>query len=708
MKTLSKIKNFSIENLKCLPNELLTPIQFVKGVGPSRVRSFNRLGIYNVYDLLHYFPKWHIHKSIISKMNLINDSKCFYLATIVGAEEKIKNNRHILKVLVQDDTDYSIWTWFNREYLKFEMKPGRFVLIHGRIEEYKWGKQIVCDSDEFVFLTEEEVKIINNGDVLPIYHTTKVLNSKLLREIFFHAVPKYSLLVPDFLPTKIRESNSLINISDAIRILHIPRNIDELEEARRRIVFDELFLLQIFLAKRKLAIEHKKKNRIYKINEDKIKSFQEKLPFNLTNAQKRCINEIISDLKKQKPMNRLLQGDVGSGKTIVAAHLLLIAVDNGYQAAVMAPTEILAEQHYMTLSQLLNGVARICLLTGGLKQKEKMETLSKIKNGEYDIVIGTHALLEKNVIFKNLAVIIIDERHKFGVSQRVALQNKSEDPDCLMMTATPFPRALILTLYGDTDLSIIDELPPGRLPVITKWVYENQKSEVYEFIRKKVRNGEQAYIVYPLVEESEKLDLKSATSMAEFLKKNVFYEFRIGLIHGRLNQEEKEKIMNEFRKRKIDILISTSVIESGIDISNVTVILIEHADRFGLAQLHQLRGRVGRGTKRAYCFLSCPWKISREAKERLKIFTSTTDGFKIAQKDLEIRGPGELLGVKQHGNVDFHLIDICKDIKILEDARKEAYELVENDPYLINEENRLLKWKFEQKFVEELELLRIS
>ena len=660
-----------------------TSVQYVKGVGPHKALAFKRIGVNTVNDLLRYLPRMHVHKDLLNKIMFANGGETVLIkGEVKSVEERRKPGRNILKVIVADASAELVWIWFNRPYLAREFKVGTKFIIKDTVENTKWGKQIIGTNGSYELLSEEDNKIIESGGILPVYHSTKVLKQDVLREILSSAISKYYMYLEDILPTEILYKYGLIKYRDAIRLIHIPSNLNELETAKKRLILEELFILQVYLLLRKEILAKKIKNRKYITSGRLIQEFQGKIPFSLTSAQKRVMSEIADDLNKDAPMNRLLQGDVGSGKTIVAINSLLIAVDSGYQGVVLVPTEILVEQHYFNFRNILKGLdVNIEMLISSLKGSRKKGIIEKLKSGKIDIIIGTHALLEENVEFQNLGLMIIDERHKFGVLQRAALENKGIYPDSLMMTATPFPRALVLTLYGDTDISVIDEMPPGRSPVTTKWIYENRRDEVYEFIRISVKDGGQVYMVYPAIETGPS-NLKAATKMAEHLGRDIFPDFRVGLIHGRLKAEEKDRIMKDFKNGKIDILISTTVIEVGIDVSNASCIIIEHAERFGLAQLHQLRGRVGRGKRKATCILMTSWNLSWDAKERIKIMQKTNNGFEISEMDLKLRGPGELFGTRQHGISDLNLIDIARDVDLLEIARKEAAGILKNDPNL--------------------------
>ncbi len=688
-------------------------LRYIKGVGPQKAASLKRIGIKSIRELLFFFPKWHIHRSIITPIASINSGgKYFLLGVISGFEEMKRPGRNIIKVIIEDGSGEILnWVWFNRPYLKPLFVKGRKVVIHDMVENTRWGKQITGTNDSFEFLDAFEEQAINSGQILSFYKTTRILSNSFYREVLAGLIKTNLVDITEILSPGLTARHEFYIMKEAIMKVHFPQTIEELEKARKRLVFNELLIMQIFLAKRKIFLTTKIKNRNYTYDTAAYDELIKKLPFKLTTAQERVLKEIKTDLMRSSPMNRLLQGDVGSGKTIVALLSVLTVLESGYQAAVMAPTEILAEQHYKSFKKLFASIGygkKILLLTSGLKVKEKREALNAIKDGACDLVVGTHALLQEDVAFKQLGFIIIDERHKFGVFQRLALESKGIFPDALMMTATPFPRALVLTLYGDTDLSVIDELPAGRQPVYTKWQTEKKRQELYNFIIQRLKAGEQAFIVYPLVEESGKSLLKAAEQEAVQLQNLVFNDFKVGLIHGRLSAEEKELIMRNFKDKKIDVLVSTTVIEVGIDVSNATIMLIEHAERFGLAQLHQLRGRVGRGSARSYCYLMTGWVSSSDSLKRMKIMEKTNDGFAVAEADLELRGPGEFFGVNQHGELDFKLIDLKKDLKLLELAREEAFNIIKNDPELNAPQNTGIGGFFRERFSKDLEMVTIS
>lgn len=666
------------------------PIRYVRGIGPRRAELLKRIGIETLEDALYYLPRRYEDRRSFKKIAELNsNSLVTVLGEVIDSKIKVtpKKRMKIFELAVHDGTGVLIAKWFNQPFMQKVFSIGQKVILTGNVmrNPYRYGLEI--DNPEYEILDDEDKDPIHTGRIVPIYRSTEGLSQRYLRTIMKGIIDNYSPHVPEFLPEDIINRYSLPPLSSAIKEAHFPENTDmeeltkEKGSARQRLIFDELLLLELGLALRK-GKETVEKGIDFKTDSSLIRCLREKLSFKLTSAQERVFEEIKKDMALPFSMNRLLQGDVGSGKTIVALQALLIAVENGYQAAIMAPTEILSEQHYINIHRTVEGLGlKVSLLTKSLKGKERNEILTGIANGIINIVIGTHALIQEGVRFRALGLAIIDEQHRFGVIQRAALRKKGINPDILVMTATPIPRTLALTLYGDLDISIIDELPPGRRPVETRPFFESMRSKVYIKLEDEIKKGRQAYVVYPLIEESEKVDLKAAVEMSEKLKKT-FPHRRIALIHGRIKAREREEIMDSFKKGDIDILVSTTVIEVGVDVPNATVMVIEHAERFGLSQLHQLRGRVGRGASQSYCFLLTSHRLSDEARRRLQALVKTNDGFLIAEEDLAIRGPGEFFGTKQSGLPDLKIANIIRDIRTLEIARKEAFLLSKQENFL--------------------------
>jgi ATP-dependent DNA helicase RecG len=670
-------------------------IQYVKGVGPKRAKLLKKLGINTVEDLLFYFPKDYENRSDILKIeDLKVGEKQTFRGYIAGSPREIKTSKVIItKVPVKDGTGAVELVWYNQPYIKNNFKIGEEYIINGKLQ-FKYGQLIV----ENPVLEKSEDFRLNTGRIVPIYGLTEGLTQNAIRKIMFNALHDYVQEIEEFFDEEFLFEKGLMDIKNALININFPQNEAYLEQAKYRFKYQELFLLQMALFLVKRSVKGKKGIKFERVE---LKPFLVGLPFKLTSAQIKVLKEIIADMNSHKVMNRLVQGDVGSGKTVVAACSMYIAVKNGYQVAMMAPTEILAKQHYYTLKELFrNTDIKIGLLSGSISPSNKKEVLEKIKNGDYDIVVGTHALIEDDVIFNNLGLCITDEQHRFGVRQRALLTKKGENPDVLVMTATPIPRTLALILYGDLDISIIDQLPPGRKKVKTYVISSSVRKKAYEFAMKEVKKGRQVYVVCPLIEESDKINAMSAEIVYREIYKDAFKEAKVGLLHGKMNDSDKEKVMEEFVNGKIDILVSTTVIEVGVNVPNATVMIVENAERFGLAQLHQLRGRVGRSEFQSYCIL-ISYSNSDIAKKRLGVLAQTSDGFKIAEKDLEIRGPGEFLGLRQHGLPEFKIANIFEDIDIIKTVQKDVEELLEKDPKLENHPN--LKSILLNQFYQKLE-----
>ena len=668
---------------------LKSDVMYLKGVGPKIAYMLNKLGIYTVGDLLYYFPRKHVDYSTRTR---IRDLKVGETTTIFGTIKAVesfttKNNLGVVKVRIGDGSGYLNLSFFaskankyTQERMKTQFPKGTGIMVSGLVKFNNYDRSLTLDKPTYSIMDDDilDPSNINMARIVPIYPLSEKLNIKTLRRAIFNTIQLFKNDIETVLPNKIIEKYNLLPKKEAIEGIHFPKDNETLQKARYTLVFEELFLIQLKLA---LLREENNKNLSavpLEIKKDGlVMRFIESLPFKLTSAQQRAVNEILNDLNSTKPMQRLLQGDVGSGKTVVATIMLLAGIENGYQAAIMAPTEILAQQHYNNLVKWLTPLGlKVELLIGSIGKKLRRESETNLRNGQANIAVGTHALIQDGVEFANLGAVVIDEQHRFGVKQRLALRKKSQNPQVLTMTATPIPRTLAITMNGDLDLTIIDELPKGRKPIIT--TLTNSRRQIADLIRHEVDAGRQAYIVYPLIEESETLSAKAATIEKERWQNEVFPNYKIGLLHGKLKNDEKDEVMEKFKNKEYDILVSTTVVEVGVDVPNATVIVIENAERFGLSQLHQLRGRVGRSDLQSYCVLSSSTK-SQETRARLDIMTQTNDGFVIAEKDLQIRGPGEFLGTRQSGLPDMIIADIVHDAKILELARAEAIDFVRNN-----------------------------
>ncbi len=675
-------------------NDLDIEVQYIKGVGPKRARLLKKLGINNLQELLYYIPKSYDDRTIFKKIDEchIGEKSSFRLRVIGSATTlRPKRNMSILKIPVTDGMTNAYLIWFNQEYIKFQFESNKTYLVNG-IKKVAGG-EIQITNVKF----EEENENNKNGEIIPVYGLTDGISNKVLGNIVLNALSVYYNSIPEFIPKSIMDKYKMMDRKEAIKNIHFPPNRDTLIRAKNRLILEEFLTLQLGLSM--IKKQNTDKNTGLNMGEEKIAlAFKESLPFKLTNAQENVLGEIFKDMKSDKQMNRLVQGDVGSGKTLVALIAMIKAVESGYQGAMMAPTEILASQHYASISNFLKDFdINIGLLIGSLKKREKDEVLTKLKDGDIDILIGTHALIQEGVDFKKLGLVVTDEQHRFGVKQRADLSNKGNNPDILVMTATPIPRTLALILYGDLDISIIDELPPGRKEIETYAVGLEAKDRINSFINKQIQSGRQCYIVCPLIEESEKLDIKSAEELYEDLKNNDFKDIAMELLHGKMKSVDKDEIMSRFKNGETSILISTTVIEVGVDVPNANIILIYNAERFGLAQLHQLRGRVGRGEHQSYCILlnASNNKISRE---RMRVMQSSSDGFVISEKDLELRGPGEFFGTRQHGIPELKIANLFTDMKILKLAQGEIEELLDRDPQLRENENQAIKMEVINKF----------
>ncbi|HSM57282.1 MAG TPA: ATP-dependent DNA helicase RecG [Candidatus Sulfomarinibacteraceae bacterium] len=682
------------------PEGLKRPTSTIKGVGSTLSQRLSTLGAETIGDLLYIFPRRYDDYSLLKPINRLQYGD---QVTIIGTiwetrARRTHNNQTIVQSIISDGTDKVQATWFNQPWLTDKLTAGTQIVISGAVEQYLGRK--VFNSPEWEPLSEE---LLRTGRIVPVYPLTKGLGSNKMRQIMKEAVDNWAARVPDPMPETIRERQDLLALPEAIFQVHFPTSRDVLHQARRRLAFDELFLLQLGMLGQRRQWQSDPAQPLTE-GDDVLQRFISNLPFQLTGAQQRVTEEIRNDMARDIPMNRLLQGDVGSGKTVVAAAAMVIAVANGAQAAMMAPTEILAEQHYQGLNRMLSDLdINMRLLTGSATSADRSEIYAGLSDGSIDVIIGTHALIQDNVQFNNLGLAVIDEQHRFGVDQRAALRDKgisddgqqpARNPHLLVMSATPIPRTLALSLYGDLDISILDEMPPGREEITTRWIRPSERERAYAFVRGQIQKGRQAYIICPLVEESDKIEAKAAVEEHARLQEEVFPDLKLGLLHGRMKGEEKESIMRDFYRGETDILVSTSVIEVGVDVPNSTVMVIEGANRFGLAQLHQFRGRVGRGEHRSYCLLISD-AVNGDAEERLLALEQSNDGFMLAEKDLELRGPGEFFGRRQSGIPELYMASLL-DVKLLETAREEAQWLFEVDPDLEAPEHAAIRQRVEQ------------
>ncbi|PZS04255.1 MAG: DNA helicase RecG [Candidatus Chloroheliales bacterium] len=700
------------------PAVLDEPITLLRGVSEKFAALFAKLGVMTIRDLLYFFPRRH---DDFSQLHKIAELTYGATETVIGtvAETWQQNTRKgfgLFRVTIEDNTGMVQATWFNQRWLANQITRGQKIVISGKVDEYQG--RLTFQSPQWEPYTSE---LTHTGRLVPVYPLTEGLTAQSARRIAKQALDNYGALLHDFLPPAVRERAGLMLLPTAVQQAHFPTDFPTLERARRRLAFDEFLLIQLGMLMRKREWQVDQPGRAIEPDSALLERFIATLPFELTGAQQKTLADILGDMEKPLPMSRLLQGDVGSGKTVVAAIAMLAAAAAGYQSVLMAPTEILAEQHYRTLSQLLAQISlpapegtltlekklvdgkmqlggllqggerplQVRLLTGSVKKAEKRRIYQEAAQGSADIFIGTHALIQEKLEFNALGLVVVDEQHRFGVLQRNALRQKGYNPDTLVMTATPIPRSLALTVYGDLDVSVIDEKPVGRLPIKTKWLAPNQRDSAYRFIRKMVGQGQQAFIICPLVEESDKVEAKAAVDEHARLQAEVFPDLKLGLVHGRLKAEEKDKVMAAFRAGEFNILVSTSVVEVGIDVPNATVMMVEGANRFGLSQLHQFRGRVGRGEAQSYCMLLAD-SVGVIAEERLKVIESTENGFVLAEADLNIRGPGQFFGTRQSGYTDLRMANLS-DMTTIELARREAQAIFAEDPSLSSEPNAMLR-----------------
>ena len=695
-------------------------LQYLKGVGPRRAADLHRAGLSTVEDLLYRFPMRYEDRGHFQTIATLRPGVAASVEGEVlscGIRPTRRPRFKIFEMLVRDGTGSLRAIWFNQPFLKDVFRPHQRIILFGKLELTSHGLQMQSPQYEVLGdAADEEADAapatadtveatVHTGRIVPIYEKTGQLTAKMQRGLVYQALQPLPAELTDPLPLEVRQRQQLIDRRAALEYVHFPpadASVDELNAfrspAHRRLIFEEFFLFQLGIVLRRRRADSERKGRAVVVTDSTREAVRRVLPFKLTGDQKTVVREIVTDMQRPQPMNRLLQGDVGSGKTIVALMAALVAMENGLQVAFMAPTEILAEQHFFNIRRLLEQSRfRLTLLTGATPAKKRRELLAELAGGSMQMVIGTHALVQEDVAFRELGLAIIDEQHRFGVLQRATLRAKGLHPDVLVMTATPIPRTLALTTYGDLDVSVMREMPPGRQPIATTARPESRRDEIYAFVRREVDLGRQAYIIYPLVEESAKVDLKAATEMADHLANDIFQSYRVALLHGRLKQDAKDRVMGAFVRREFDILVATTVIEVGVDVPNATVMLIEHAERFGLSQLHQLRGRVGRGAHKSYCVLLYQSPLSEQGRERLKALTDTTDGFEIAERDLQQRGPGDFFGTRQSGMPTLRVGDLLRDHALMEEARREAIAALD-DPAQAAALTSLVNTSWEQRF----------
>ena len=659
-----------------------TPLQFLKGVGPRRAADLEHAGLVTLEDLLYRFPIRYEDRSRMQTIASLKPGQTAAVAgrvLVCGLRSTRRPGFKIFEAAIDDGTGSLRAAWLNQPYLKDIFVRGQHVVMYGLVE-MRGSVSLQVTNPQYEIIDEEEGETIHTGRIVPVYEKTGTVTPKMQRRLMFDALQKLPADIPDPLPEAVRARLGLPSRYAALIATHFPPSDTAIEAlnsfatpAQRRLIFEEAFLFQMgVLARRQTAAAEQKPIAI-RVDDRIRESARAVLPFRLTNGQKQSLKEIVDDLQRSQPMNRLLQGDVGAGKTIVALLAALVAMENGLQVAFMAPTEILAAQHFTNISRLLQPSRfRVALLTGSTATAARREQLAQVESGAINLVVGTHALVQGDVAFKQLGLVVIDEQHRFGVLQRATLRAKGLHPDVLVMTATPIPRTLALTVYGDLDVSMIRELPAGRLAIKTTARPESRRDEMYQFVREQVDAGRQVYVIYPLVEESAKIDLKAATEMADHLQTDVFPAYTVGLLHGRMKADAKDRVMKAFLAGELQILVSTTVVEVGVDVPNASVMIVEHAERFGLSQLHQLRGRVGRDRHQSFCFLLYQYPLTDEARGRLKAMTDTTDGFEIAERDLKLRGPGDFFGTRQAGIPTFRMIDLVRDRELLDSAQREA------------------------------------
>jgi ATP-dependent DNA helicase RecG len=686
-------------------------LQHLTGVGPRRAADLRHAGLETVEDLLYRFPTRYEDRGHFQTIASLRPGVAASVEGEVlsaGVRPTRRPRFKIFEMLVRDQTGSLRAIWFNQPFLKDVFRPHQRLILFGKLELTAHGLQMQSPQYEIVEGHEgaaEGIETVHTGRIVPIYEKTGTLTAKMQRTLVHQALQALPPELQDPLPVAVRRRQQLIDRRAAIEYVHFPpaeATVAELNAfrspAHRRLIFEEFFLFQLGIVLRRRRADAERKGRAVVVTDATREAVRQVLPFRLTGDQKTAIRQIVTDMTRPQPMNRLLQGDVGSGKTIVALMAALVAMENGLQVAFMAPTEILAEQHFFNIRRLLESSRfRLTLLTGATPAKKRRELLAELAGGSMQMVIGTHALVQEDVAFRELGLAIIDEQHRFGVLQRANLRSKGLHPDVLVMTATPIPRTLALTTYGDLDVSIMREMPPGRQPIATTARPESRRDEIYGFVRREIEQGRQAYVIYPLVEESAKVDLKAATEMADHLAQDIFPEFRVALLHGRLKADAKDRVMAAFVRREFDILVSTTVIEVGVDVPNATIMVVEHAERFGLSQLHQLRGRVGRGAHKSYCVLLYQSPLTEQGRDRLKALTDTTDGFEIAERDLQLRGPGDFFGTRQSGLPTLRVGDLLRDHALMEEARREAVAALD-DPEQVGALTAQVKTSWEHRF----------
>jgi ATP-dependent DNA helicase RecG len=702
---------------------LETGIQFIKGIGPKLAALLEKKDIRTVEDALYLLPLRYEDRRQLVPISSLSPGHCaVFSGTVLSADATTtKGGRRVFEALVRDETGTIVCKWFhaNAVWMKRTWKIGRVGVFSGEVNQFGYQREVHHPDAEWLPEGGDLKSMLdsdpaNFGRIVPVYPLTEGIHQKTMRRVMRDVVDGFLSNIESVVPSELCPEG-FPSLREALGQVHSPppeADLDDLNTgatpAHQALAFDEFFFWELGLARKKQGVAMEE-GIAFQVTHRYTKELARLLPFELTTAQRRVLAEIKTDMMAPHPMHRLVQGDVGSGKTLVALMAALIAVENDYQVAIMAPTEILAEQHWHTIHRWCAQMGlEVTLITAGLKGKAKKEALERTAAGTARIVIGTHAIIQEKVEFAKLGLGVIDEQHRFGVLQRGILKKKGANPDILVMTATPIPRTLSMTLFGDLDLSVIDEMPPGRIPVVTKIFFESRRAQLYDMIRDQVRLGRQVFVVYPLVEESEKMDLKAASQMAEHLQSDIFPGLRVGLLHGRMSPVEKEAVMASFTSREFDILVSTTVIEVGIDVPNATLMVIEHAERFGLSQLHQLRGRVGRGQEKSYCILMTTGKLSEDGEKRLRVMESTCDGFRIAEADLEIRGPGDFLGTRQAGMPDFRVANILRDGSLLEKARRAAFDLLERDPELSSPSHAPLQAELLRRWGKRLELATIG